>query len=154
MRYELQHTDDCPNWEVASVRLREALVATGHDEAPAVIRTIRDADEAERMGFAGSPTIYADGIALFPSGEDGGALACRVYTTPSGLAGSPTVEQLIDAIERVEGAGEAACSCCGRVLPRRKVHSLHHGSAYICRRCGFWVTFQWRGDRFGLTSRR
>jgi len=99
------------------------------------------------MVFAGSPTIYADGIDLFPTGDDGGALACRIYRTPAGLTGSPTVEQLVDAIKRVDAAGEAVCSCCGRTLPRRKVHSLHHGACYICRRCGFWVAFQWRGDR-------
>lgn len=154
MRFELQHIDDCPNWEVASARLHDALVATGHGVDPVVVRTVRDPAEAGRMGFAGSPTIYGDGIDLFPTGDDGGALACRVYTTPAGLAGSPTVDQLVDAIKRVDAAGKAVCSCCGRVLPRRKVHSLHHGAAYICRRCGFWVTFLWRGDRRGLTGRR
>lgn len=154
MRYELQHIDDCPNWEVASKRLREALVATGHGDDPIALRTVRDPSEAERMGFAGSPTIYADGIDLFASGEDGGALACRVYMTPSGLAGAPTVVQLVEAIKAADAAGQAACSCCDRILPRQKVHSLHHGAAYVCRRCGFWVAFQWRGDRHGLTSRQ
>lgn len=147
MRFELQHIDDCPYWEVASERLREAMVAVGHGDDPVAVRTVRDPDEAEQMGFAGSPTIYADGIDLFPRGDDGGALACRVYRTPAGLAGSPTVEQLVDAVKRVDAAGEVVCSCCGRTLPRRRVHSLHHGAAYICRRCGFWVAFQWRGDR-------
>lgn len=153
MAFELQHIDDCPNWEVASERLREALIATGHGEDPVVTRTVRDPNEAEQMGFAGSPTIYADGIDLFPTADDGGALACRVYKTPAGLAGAPTVEQLVDAITTRVAASEAACSCCGRILPRRKVHSLHHGAAYICRRCGFWVASQWRGDPLGLTTR-
>jgi predicted RNA-binding Zn-ribbon protein involved in translation (DUF1610 family) len=147
MRFELQRIDDCPNWELASERLREALVATGHGGDPVSVRTVRDSGEAARMGFAGSPTIYADGIDLFPSADDGGALACRVYKTPAGLAGAPTIEQLVAAIERIDAADEAACSCCGRTLPRRKVHSLHHGAAYICRRCGFWVALQWRGDQ-------
>ena len=97
MRFELQHIDDCPNWEVALERLREALVATGHGEDPVTVRAVRDPAEADRMGFAGSPSMYADGIELFP-GADHGAQACRVYTTPSGLAGSPTVEQLVAAI--------------------------------------------------------
>jgi len=107
MRLELQHIDDCPNWAVASERLRDALIATGHGEDPVVVRTVRDPDEAERMGFAGSPTIYADGVDLFPTDADGGALACRVYKTPTGLAGSPTVDQLVDAIKRVDAVGGA-----------------------------------------------
>jgi hypothetical protein len=153
MRYELQHIDDCPNWQVAGERLRQALTVTGHGDDPVSVRTVRDPAEAGRMGFAGSPTILADGVDLFTSSDEG-ALACRIYATPTGLAGSPTVEQLVDAIKTRDAAGEAACSCCGRIRPRSKVHSLHHGSAYICRRCGFWVAFQWRGDRHGLTSRR
>jgi len=99
------------------------------------------------MGFAGSPTIYADGIDLFDGADGRGSLACRVYRTPEGLAGSPTVEQLIAAIRERDAAGDVVCSCCGRVYSRSKVHSLHHGSAYICRRCGFWIAVQWRGDR-------
>lgn len=144
MRYELQHIDDCPNWEAAHERLREALIETGHGNDPVSVRTVRDPDEAARMEFAGSPSIYADGVALFPGSGDG-ALACRVYRTPWGLAGSPTLEQLVAAITERDAAGEAVCSCCGRTYPRSRVHSLHHGSAYICRRCGFWVAFQWPG---------
>lgn len=92
------------NWTVANERLRDALAASGHAEDSIVIPTVRDPEEAERLGFAGSPTIYADGVALFPTEEDGGALACQVYQTPSGLAGSPTLEQLVDAITRVADA--------------------------------------------------
>ncbi|MEO8263146.1 MAG: hypothetical protein ABI566_11315 [Pseudolysinimonas sp.] len=154
MRFELQHIDDCPNWEAASTRFREALVETGHGDDPVTVRTVRDPDEAARMGFAGSPTMLADGIDLFPIEGDGGAIACRVYKTSTGLAGSPALVQMVEAIGRLEAAGEAVCSCCGRVLPRRRVHSLHHGAAYICRRCGFWVAFQWRGDRLDRLSDR
>lgn len=39
------------------------------------------------------------------------------------------------------------CSCCGRDLPRAKLHSLNDGAAFICRRCGRWVAFLWRGDK-------
>jgi predicted amidophosphoribosyltransferase len=33
------------------------------------------------------------------------------------------------------------CSCCGRDLPRAKLHSLNHGAAHICQRCGRWIAF-------------
>lgn len=39
------------------------------------------------------------------------------------------------------------CSCCGRVLPRRKLHALGDGGTYICRRCGLWVAVRPRRDR-------
>ncbi|MFP3466880.1 hypothetical protein [Leifsonia sp. SIMBA_070] len=59
-------------------------------------------EQAALVPFAGSPTITVDGEDLFPS--DGGTsdLACRIYYTPDGLAGLPTVDQLIEAIERHE----------------------------------------------------
>jgi len=38
------------------------------------------------------------------------------------------------------------CSCCGRDLPRRKVHALNGGAAYICRRCGLWVALRRQGN--------
>lgn len=34
------------------------------------------------------------------------------------------------------------CSCCGRELPRRKLHALEDRNAYICRRCGLWVALR------------
>lgn len=146
MRYQVQHIEDCSNRELARVRLTEALAATGHPEAAITVRVIRDSQEAAEMAFHGSPTILADGIDLFPTTAESGAVACRVYATPAGLAGTPTVAQMVDAIRVHEAAGQGACSCCGRILPRRKLHSLHHGAAYICRRCGAWVALWWRKD--------
>ncbi|MFE6254797.1 hypothetical protein [Agromyces sp. NPDC057865] len=55
-------------------------------------------DAAGRWAFAGSPTILADGVDLFPSGGRMRSLACRVYATPRGLAGHPTQAQLEEAI--------------------------------------------------------
>jgi hypothetical protein len=55
-------------------------------------------EDVERLRFAGSPTILLNGTDPFdePSGEYG--LACRVYRTPEGPAGSPTTDQLRDAL--------------------------------------------------------
>ena len=48
--------------------------------------------------FAGSPTIEVDGTDLFPSDGATNDLACRVYRTPTGLAGLPTQEQIVEAL--------------------------------------------------------
>ena len=39
------------------------------------------------------------------------------------------------------------CSCCGRTLPRLKVHRMSDGAGYICRRCGLWIALRPRNDR-------
>ncbi|MBM7832707.1 hypothetical protein JOE59_003412 [Agromyces cerinus] len=55
-------------------------------------------EAARETPFAGSPTIAVDGRDLFPSKDATDALACRVYPTPPGLAGVPTVEQVAEAL--------------------------------------------------------
>jgi hypothetical protein len=98
MDLEILHIDECPNWEQAGDRLRQALTSTGHGDVPIDFRLIRFPEDAEGTAFAGSPTITLDGVDLFPSDSRTNDLACRVYFTPSGLAGLPTVEQLIERI--------------------------------------------------------
>lgn len=98
MELEVLHIDDCPNWEQAGDRLRQALAATGLDDVPIRFRLIRTAEDASGSGFAGSPTITVDGEDLFPSEGRTNDLACRVYFTPSGLAGLPTVDQLVERL--------------------------------------------------------
>ncbi len=51
-------------------------------------------EEAEAAGFRGSPTILVDGVDPFARGDEPFGLACRVFQTPDGPAGSPSVEQI------------------------------------------------------------
>jgi hypothetical protein len=57
-------------------------------------RRVRTSEEAERVGFHGSPSILVNGVDAFADGDAGIGLACRVYATPDGPAGAPTLEQL------------------------------------------------------------
>ena len=98
MYIEVVHVDDCPNWREAGERLRDALAATGLDGTAIKYCLLATAGDTARVRFAGSPTILVDGEDLFPGAGQTTELACRVYTTPTGLAGLPTTEQLIDAI--------------------------------------------------------
>lgn len=98
MDIELLHIDDCPSWVDTRCRLEAALRATGFGDTPIRLRVVTTGEEAARLRFAGSPTILLDGADLFPGGEPASDVACRVYATPTGLAGLPTTEQLIDAI--------------------------------------------------------
>ena len=98
MNLEVLHIDDCPNWEEAGRRLQDALAATGHGDVEVGYRLLRTPADAAVTAFAGSPTITVNGVDLFPSDGRTSDLACRVYLTPTGLAGIPTVEQLAEAL--------------------------------------------------------
>jgi hypothetical protein len=98
MDLEILHIDDCPNWQQAADFLREALCATGHGGESIAFRLIRSPADAVGSAFAGSPTITLDGLDLVPSPGATSDLACRIYVTPAGLAGVPTVDQLIEGI--------------------------------------------------------
>ena len=81
-------------------RLREALNLTDNFET--IERCLVETQQAaDAFGFAGSPSILIDGRDPFPSSSGDIGLMCRVYYTPEGPAGAPTVEQLVAAIGRI-----------------------------------------------------
>lgn len=96
MQIELLYFDDCPNWQTADERLR-AVAAARHLEV--AYRRVDSPEEAEALRFRGSPTILIDGRDPFASGDEPVGLSCRIYQTPDGPAGSPTVAQLEGAID-------------------------------------------------------
>lgn len=97
MRIELQYFEECPHWRVAADRLQPLAEARGLAVAR---RAITTPEEAADAGFRGSPTILIDGRDPFASGDEPIGLACRIYQTPAGPAGSPTVEQLEAVLDR------------------------------------------------------
>ena len=94
MRIRLLHIDECPNWADAEVRLRAALNELGLSDTPVAVELLATPEDTIGTAFAGSPTIEVDGTDLFPS--DGATN--RVYRTPTGLAGLPTQEQIVEAL--------------------------------------------------------
>jgi hypothetical protein len=56
-------------------------------------------EEAERLAFRGSPTILVNGVDPFAEPGTPIGLACRVYRTPAGGDGAPTLSQLTEALE-------------------------------------------------------
>lgn len=98
MDVEILHIDDCPNWVEAGRRVEQALEAIGHRDVTVRYRLIDTPDGASASSFAGSPTVTVGGVDLFPSEGRTNDLACRVYITPTGMAGVPTVEQITDAL--------------------------------------------------------
>ncbi len=99
MRIELLHIDDCPNTAETQQRLEAALKVLGRSEIPVCMRQLNSASDIRGTGFAGSPTITVEGNDIFPTGSVADDLACRVYATPHGLAGLPTLEQVTEALK-------------------------------------------------------
>lgn len=91
MDVTLQYFDGCPNWKLADRRLRDLAHEVGFTLRYEQVET---PEEAERLGFAGSPTVLVDGVDRFATGDEPTGLACRVYATEEGPQGSPTLGQL------------------------------------------------------------
>ncbi|HAM26189.1 MAG TPA: thioredoxin family protein [Microbacteriaceae bacterium] len=100
MKVEILHIDDCPNWQEAGSRMNAALALTQHTDVAVTFKLLSTPEDAATVPFAGSPTITVDGSDLFPAAGRITDLACRIYRTPTGFAGLPTIEQLVDALER------------------------------------------------------
>ena len=96
MNVTLLYFDDCPNWLVADGHLR--TLAAEHPEMVIERRIVNTVEEAEATQFRGSPSIMVDGVDPFADLDTPVGLSCRVYKTPAGLAGSPTLDQLRSAV--------------------------------------------------------
>lgn len=88
--------DGCPNWSIAAERL--AAIAQDRSDLTVTRRLVETSEDAEEIGFRGSPSILINGTDLFPDPTVPVGLSCRLYATPDGLAGSPTLDQLRAAI--------------------------------------------------------
>ncbi|MDN5746197.1 MAG: thioredoxin family protein [Nocardioidaceae bacterium] len=101
MDISLLYFDDCPNWRVADERL--SALATERADLVVTRHVVETFEEAERMRFHGSPSIQVDGVDLFADSDAAVGLSCRVYRTPDGPAGGPTMEQLRAALTASAG---------------------------------------------------
>lgn len=95
MDVTLLYFDGCPSWETADQRLRSLANEFGSDLTH---RTVESPEQAEELSFRGSPTVLVDGHDPFAKGDEPVGLSCRIYQTPDGPAGSPTTEQLRNAL--------------------------------------------------------
>jgi hypothetical protein len=100
MKIDLLYIDDCPSWQGALENLKAALKAEGLE---AVIRLVRVPDDAEanRLKFLGSPSFCKGGVDFWPEARARYDLNCRVYSTPHGLKGAPTVVMLREKLRSI-----------------------------------------------------
>jgi hypothetical protein len=100
VKVSLLYVEGCPNLHLADGRLRQALDRVGRGDVTVEYRAVTTPEEAEAWEFRGSPTVLVDGQDLFADPGAAVGLCCRVYRTEDGLTGSPTVEQLISALQQ------------------------------------------------------
>ena len=99
MQVTLRYFTECPNWRVAEERLREAMGRSGRTVA-IVHEVIETHDQAEQIGFCGSPSVVIDGHDAFPDQAGPVGLSCRIYRTADGPQGAPSVDQLAEVLAR------------------------------------------------------
>lgn len=82
-RVELLWWAGCPTHGQAADLLRTILTELGRDEVPVARREVRTREEAQRLGFPGSPTFQVGRRDLFPTAAPA-ALTCRIYRHADG----------------------------------------------------------------------
>ena len=91
----LLYFDGCPSWRTTDQRLRVLAEELGFELTH---RRVDTPEDAQALSFRGSPTVLVDGRDPFARGDEPVGLSCRIYQTPDGPAGSPTLAQLRDAL--------------------------------------------------------
>lgn len=96
---ELLAVEDCPHLEQARRDL-ESVLGGGILETPIQLILVGSADDAEFLGFQGSPTIRVNGDDVVPQPDLPVALGCRIYRDAEGRAtGSPPIESIKAAVD-------------------------------------------------------
>lgn len=110
---EVLTVTDCPHRDLTMDRVLEALDRVESPKARVTERVIDDPADALVAGMHGSPTILIDGHDPFAADTIEASVSCRLYPTPTGFDGAPSVDDLIVALsgrarldERWHGLGD------------------------------------------------
>jgi len=98
VKIELLYFDGCPSWRTGLNNLKSALQLEGIESEVNLVN-IQDEVNAIRLEFLGSPSFRVNGVELWTEERDAFALSCRVYPTPEGMKGWPTVEMLREKLQ-------------------------------------------------------
>lgn len=86
----LLYFDDCPHWRLADERL--AAIAAERGDLRVTRQLLATPEEADRLGFLGSPSLQVNGVDLFAEPGAQVGLSCRRYPVPGGHEGAPTLK--------------------------------------------------------------
>jgi hypothetical protein len=96
VKVELLWWAGCPSYPEARELLEDVLAGRAEIE----MREVHSEEEAEALGFPGSPTIRVDGRDVDPAAAGAPpSLSCRIYHLPDGrVSPVPSREQLEEAL--------------------------------------------------------
>lgn len=97
MKVEILYFQGCPSWINGLANLAEALSREKQNVKVDPV-LVKDNQQAELLKFLGSPSFRVDGMDLWPSKRSNYALSCRLYSTPRGIKGVPTIEMIQEKI--------------------------------------------------------
>jgi len=103
----LLYFEGCPSWQVV---LENVQIVIEIDKIPAEICLIKieSPEQAQQVRFLGSPSFRVNGIDLWPEEREHYTLSCRVYQTPDGLKGSPSIEMLREQLRELHLEGSSS----------------------------------------------
>ena len=105
LRVELLYTLDCPHWEPVQADLHRALSA-GAIETPIELVLVGDQDDAEFLGFVGSPSVRLNGTDVVPPPAGSTVnTGCRMYVQPDGSLSGRIPEQVLSEAVRLHRLG-------------------------------------------------
>lgn len=99
MKIELLHIDDCPSWQAGLKNLETALQEEKLAASVELVK-VMDNESANQLKFLGSPSFRIDGQYLWPEERESYSLSCRLYQTPQGMKGFPTVAMLRESLRQ------------------------------------------------------
>src|SRR4030042_2248415 len=101
MDIELLYFDNCPSCETALANLK---IAWAEENLNAQVHLVKidSPEQANQQRFLGSPSIRIGGIDFWPEEREDYFMGCRVYPTPAGLRGWPTVEMIREKLVNIK----------------------------------------------------
>ncbi len=102
MKIELLYFDGCPSWETGLQNLKSAVLQEGLIADIDLVK-VHDDVEATHFKFLGSPSFLVNGNDLWQETRETFALSCRIYSTPNGIKGFPTVNMLREKLHSLAG---------------------------------------------------
>ena len=102
MKIEVLYFEGCPSWQTGVENLNAALKLEGLSW-PVEMVVVQDDEDTQRRRFLGSPSFQFNGNDLWPQNRQEYAMSCRMYPTPAGPRGWPTVEMFRERLCALAG---------------------------------------------------